>query len=271
MKTLRIYTILVGCAALAAMLCVSPRLSIAADPTSVEHASAVPDSQIPKYITEAINSPDRPAADKALDKARRPDQVMTFFGFKPGMQVADIFAAGGATTEVLVRIVGPTGKVYSQNIQLPVKFKKTEDAWKARLKEPGMANVLVEVIKPLGAPDLLPVEPGSLDAVIVNQNYHDMVWLGVDRAKLNATIFRALKSGGVYAIVDNAGAAGSGAKDVKTLHRIDPDFEIAEIGKAGFKLAATSDVLHNANDPHTEPAAKMNHMEDRFVLKFVKP
>jgi len=253
------------------MICVSPRLSNAADPTSVEHASAVPDSQIPKYITDAINSSDRPAADKTLDKARRPDQVMTFFGIKPGVQVADIFAAGGATTEVLARIVGPTGKVYSQNIQLPPRFKKADDAWKARLKEPGMAGVLVEVVKPLDAPDLLPVAPGSLDAVIVNQNYHDMVWMGVDRAKLNATIFKALKSGGVCGIVDNAGAAGSGARDVKTLHRIDPDFEIAEIEKAGFKLAMTSDVLHNPNDPHTEPVFKLNHMEDRFVLKFVKP
>ena len=270
MKTQRIYTVLAGVAALAAMICVSPRLSNAADPTSVEHASAVPDSQIPKYIADAINSSDRPAADKALDKARRPDQVMTFFGIKPGMQVADIFAAGGATSEVLARIVGPSGKVYSQNIQLPARFKKTEDAWKARLKEPGMTNV-VEVTKPLDAPDLLPVAPGSLDAVIVNQNYHDMVWMGLDRAKLNATIFKALKPGGVYAIVDNADSPGSGAKDVKTLHRIDPDFEIAEIEKAGFKLAATSDVLHNANDPHTGPVFKMNHMEDRFVLKFVKP
>jgi len=271
LKTLRIYTVLAGCAALAATISISPRLSIAADRPSVEHASAVPDSQIPKYIVEAINSPDRPGADKELDKARRPDQVMTFFGIKPGMQVADIFASGGATTEVLARIVGPSGKVYSQNIQLPERFKKREDEWKARLKEPGMAGVLVEVVKPLDAPDLLPVAPGSLDAVIVNQNYHDMVWLGVDRAKLNATIFKALKPGGVYAIVDNAGASGSAAKDVKTLHRIDPDFEIAEIEKAGFRLAATSDVLHNADDPHTEPAGKMNHMEDRFVLKFVKP
>ena len=67
------------------------------------------------------------------------------------------------------------------------------------------------------------------------------------------------------------GAPGSAATDVKTLHRIDPDFEIVEIEKAGFRLAATSDVLHNADDPHTEPAAKMSHMEDRFVLKFVKP
>ena len=271
MKTLRIHTVLAGCAALAAILCVSPRLSNAADPTSVEHASAVPDSQIPKYITDAINSSDRPAADKELDKARRPDQVMTFFGIKPGMQVADIFAAGGATSEVLARIVGPTGKVYSQNVQLPERMKKRVDEWKGRLKEPGMAGVLVEVVKPIEAPDLLPVAPGSLDAVIVNQNYHDMVWLGFDRAKLNATIFKALKSGGVYAIVDNADSPGAGAKNVKTLHRIDPDFEIAEIEKAGFKLAATSDVLHNPNDPHTEPAVKMNHMEDRFVLKFVKP
>src|SRR6266849_9719497 len=167
LKTLKIHTVLAGAAALTAMLCVSPRLSNAAEPASVEHASAVPDSQIPKYVTDAINSSDRPAADKILDKARRPDQVMTFFGIKPGMQAADIFAAGGATTEVLARIVGPTGKVYSQNIQLPAKFKKTEDAWKARLKEPGMAGVLVEVVKPLDAPDLLPGAPGPLDAVIV--------------------------------------------------------------------------------------------------------
>jgi predicted methyltransferase len=237
----------------------------------VEHASAVPDAQIPKYIADAINSPDRPASDKELDRARRPDQVMAFFGIKPGMQVADIFAAGGNTSEVLARIVGPTGKVYSQNIKLPERAKKAEIAWKARVKEPGMAHTLVEVTKPFNAPDLLPVSPGSLDAVILNQNYHDMVWLGVDRDKLNATIFKALKAGGVYGVVDNAGAAGSGAKDVKTLHRIDPNFEIAEIEKAGFKLVATSDVLSNSKDPHTDPVFKMNHMEDRFVLKFVKP
>jgi hypothetical protein len=70
LKTLRIYTVLAGGAALAATLSISPRLSIAADPPSVEHASGVPDSQIPKYIVEAINSPDRPGADKELDKAR---------------------------------------------------------------------------------------------------------------------------------------------------------------------------------------------------------
>jgi predicted methyltransferase len=268
--TPKIPVALASLVALATLICISQRLAHAAS-ANVEHASAVPDSQIPKYITDAINSPDRPAADKELDKARRPDQVMTFLGIKPGMQVADIFAVGGTTSELLARIVGPHGKVYSQNIKLPERLKKAEEVWRARLKEPGMANTLVEVIKPLDTSDLLPVSPGSLDAVILNQNYHDMVWMGVDRDKLNATILKALKSGGVYGVVDNAGAAGSGAKDVKTLHRIDPNFEIEEIEKAGFRLVATSDVLSNANDLHTEPVFKMNHMEDRFVLKFVKP
>ena len=75
---------------------------------------------------------------------------MTFFGVKPGMKVADMWAGGGTTTELLARIVGPTGKVYSQNTEFPDKFKKNEAVWKARLTEPGMINV-VEVTKPFDA------------------------------------------------------------------------------------------------------------------------
>ena len=41
-------------AAVASLLCTSLRLAHAAD-ANVEHASAVPDSQIPKYITDAIS------------------------------------------------------------------------------------------------------------------------------------------------------------------------------------------------------------------------
>ena len=35
----------------------------------------------------------------------------------------DLWAAGGYTTEILARIVGPTGRVYSQNPPFPEKFK----------------------------------------------------------------------------------------------------------------------------------------------------
>ncbi len=195
---------------------------------------------------------------------------MAFFGIKPGMKVADLWAAGGYTTELLARIVGPSGKVYSQNVAFPEKFKDAEKAWKARTKEPGMNNV-VEVTKPFGSPDVLPVAPGSLDAVLINLNYHDLVARGFNRDKLNAAVFKALKPGGIYGTVDNSAQAGSGARDADTLHRIDEQYEINEIEKAGFKLVADSDVYRNPKDDRTKPFWKMDHQQDRFMLKFVKP
>jgi predicted methyltransferase len=256
---------------LALMFGSAPHEVIAADAGSaVKHETALPDAQIPTYIMAAINSPDRPAADRESDASRKPAQVMAFFGVKPGMQVADLWAGGGASTELLARIVGPTGKVYSQNTAFPDKFKKAEDAWKGRLKEPGMGNV-VEVTKPFDAPDLLPVAPGTLDAVFINLNYHDLFDVGADPDKLNASVLRALKPGGVYGIVDNSAQAGSGIRDTNTLHRIDEAFVVKQVEKDGFGLAATSDVLRNPNDPRTQPFWKINHTQDRFILMFVKP
>src|SRR5258708_3398210 len=104
-------------------------------------SAPVPASKIPKPITDAINAADRPAADKALDAGRKPDQIMAFYGIKPGMKVADIFAEGGYMTELYARIVGPTGTVYSQNGPFPEQFKKIEHACNARLKQAALKNV----------------------------------------------------------------------------------------------------------------------------------
>jgi predicted methyltransferase len=241
-----------------------------ANSATVEHQHALTQSQIPGYIVDAVNSPARPAADRELDRSRKPEQVLAFFGIKRGMKVADLWAGGGYTTELLARTVGPGGKVYSQNMEAPARFKKAADMWHARSKEPGMTDV-VEVTKPFDAPDLLPVPPGSLDAVIINMNYHDMVGRGFNRDNVNHAVFTALKPGGIYGLVDNSAQPGSGARDANTLHRIDETFEVSEIEKAGFRLVATSDVLRNPNDPRTQPFWKLNHTQDRFVLKFVKP
>ena len=234
------------------------------------HQSAVADTALPQYIVAAVNAPERPAADKERDAVRHPAQTMTFFGIKPGMQVADLWAAGGYTTELLARIVGPNGKVYSQNIAFPEKFKSAEEVWHKRTAEPGLSNV-VEVIEPFDAPDILPAAPGTLDAVLINLNYHDLVARSFDRAKLNAAVFKALKPGGVYGTVDNSAQAGSGVRDVDTLHRIDEQYEIAEISKAGFRLVADADFLRNPKDDRTQPFWKIDHHQDCFVLKFVKP
>jgi predicted methyltransferase len=227
--------------------------------------------QISQAISSAVNAPDRPAADKQLDASRHPEQILAFFGVAPGMKVADLWAGGGYTTELLARVVGPNGKVYSQNGPFPPAFKKGEEAWKARLKEPGMSNV-VELSRPFDKPDdILPVPSESLDAVIIDMNYHDLVGRGYDRAKINGAVFRALKPGGVYGVIDNSAAPGSGARDAGTLHRIDEAFETDEIKQAGFRLVAVSAVLRNPKDDRTWFVMKHRGEQDRFVLKFVKP
>src|SRR5215470_5243077 len=98
--------------------------------------------KIPAPIRAAIAAPDRPDADKALDAGREPAQWLAFFGAAPGMNVADLYAGGGYTTELLARIVGPKGKVYSQLPPLPPDFAQIEQAWMERLKKPALANTV---------------------------------------------------------------------------------------------------------------------------------
>ena len=82
----------------------APHLAIA---DKVIHESVLAPAEIPAYITAAVNSSEGPAADKDHDASRQPAQVMAFFGVKPGMHIADLWAGGGYTTELLPRIVGP--------------------------------------------------------------------------------------------------------------------------------------------------------------------
>jgi predicted methyltransferase len=242
--------------------------------TTVQEAAPIPPNQIPQNIQDAVKAPDRPATDKSLDAGRNPEQMLAFFGIQPGMKVADLFAAGGYTTELLARAVGPSGTVYSQNPPFPPEFQQVEQAWTERLKNPVLKNV-VAVNKSFAADDMLPVPPGSLDAVIMNMNYHDLVLRSIDRDKVNAAVYKALKSGGAYAIVDHSAKDGSGAKDIE-LHRIDENFLIEEVQKSGFKLAAESSALRHPEDDRTwvtspRVVGERRGTSDRFMLSFRKP
>jgi predicted methyltransferase len=228
----------------------------------------------PANIRTAVDAPSRPAQDRALDAGRRPDQMLAFFGIKSGMKVGELFAGGGYTTQLLSAAVGPDGTVYAQNPVFPPERKQIGDAFQARLKNPQLKNVAA-ISKSYDADDLLGAPDGSLDAVVTNMNYHDLVLFKADREKINGAVFKALKPGGEYCVVDHSARAGSGANDVK-LHRIDEDFVISEVEKAGFKLAAASSALRHPEDDRTwvtnpKGAGARRGTSDRFMLKFVKP
>lgn len=219
-----------------------------------------------------VEAPDRDEADRKLDAGRHPAEMLTFFDVRPGQKVADLAGGGGYTTELLARAVGPKGVVYSQNNQMIVD-RFAGEPWTARLAKPVNKNV-VKVIREFDDP--LPPEATDLDAVFDVLFYHDTVWLKADRAKMNAAIFRALKPGGIYAIIDHSGRAGTGTTETDTIHRIEESAVRKEILAAGFVLPEEADFLRNPADTrdwNANPVASgpKRGTSDRFVLKFVKP
>jgi predicted methyltransferase len=232
----------------------------------------MPGPEVPEPIRNAIAAPERSEKDRALDAGRKPGEVLAFFNVAPGQRVAELFAATGYTTELIARVVGDGGKVYAQNTkEMLDRFARAPLT--ERLAKPEMKNT-VSVEQPADKP--FPPDAKNLDAVICILNYHDFVWMKVNRAKMNAAVFAALKPGGIYGIVDHSAAKGTGLSDVQTLHRIDEEAVKKEILAAGFKLDAQSDVLANASDPrdwNASPgaAAEKRGTSDRFTLRFVKP
>lgn len=231
-----------------------------------------PAADVPEPIKAAIAAPDRTDKDRSLDAGRKPGETFAFFKLAPGQKIGELFSGGGYSTELMARIVGPTGKVYAQNTT-EVLEKFARKPLTERLAKPALKNVMA-VELPTETP--FPADAKDLDAVICIINYHDYVNQKVDRAKLNASVLAALRPGGVYGIVDSSAAAGTGLQDTETFHRIDEEVVKTEVTAAGFKLDAESDALRAPDDKrdwNTSPGASKERRGtgDKFVLRFVKP
>jgi predicted methyltransferase len=227
---------------------------------------------VPAALQAVVDAADRSADDKALDAGRHPAELLAFLDLKPGMRVAEMGAGGGYTTELLSRAVGKGGKVWAENPGFFVKF--VDKPLGERLAKPVNKNVVVRVDKELETP--LPADAKGLDAVVSVLIYHDTVWLGTDRDKMNKAIFDSLRHGGEYVIVDHSSLEGRGTQDAKTLHRIDELSVIREVEKAGFHHVGDGDFLRNPADTRDwsdspREAAERRGTSDRFVAKFVKP
>jgi predicted methyltransferase len=207
----------------------------------------------------ALIDPDRPANERELDAARKPDEVLAFYGVKSGDKVADLWTGRGYYTAILSHVVGPQGIVYTAN-------PNSRDDVNQRWKSPKFANVKVVD----GPFDKLALpQDGSLDFVLIHLNYHDV--MPEVRPAMNKRVLGALKRGGTYAVVDHSAKDGSGNEANKTLHRIDKLQVIKEVTSAGFSLAKEGNMLRKPEDARDFNVNKERNKDDRFVLAFQKP
>jgi predicted methyltransferase len=228
---------------------------------------------MPTAIESAVADPMRPPAQVALDPRRKPADVLIFSGLKPGDRVADFMPGNAYFTRIFSRVVGATGRVYAY---LPVEqiahCSPDEIAGTLTVEHDGRYSN-VKVLR--AAADEFSV-PEPLDMVWLVQDYHDLhdrFMEPTDVGEFNAAVFRALKPGGVYMVIDHVAEAGSGLRDTETLHRIDPDSIRSEVTAAGFVLEAYSNALRNPGDSHHLPVfdPAIRHHTDQVVLKFRKP
>lgn len=230
--------------------------------------------QVPAYVSAAVADASRTDADRQRDARRKPAEVLTFAGIRPGDRVGELMAGGGYYTRLLCKLVGAQGHVYTLALEPTSKMGPPP-------QRPGGAQ---PADKPAGEPctnvtadtrpAAQPTLPAGLDAVWTSENYHDLhndMFGKPDMVAFDKAILAALKPGGVFIVEDHAAAAGSGARDTGTLHRIDPELVKKEAIAAGFTLDAGSSVLANPEDPHTEAVFKLDGRSDKLLLKFRKP
>lgn len=231
---------------------------------TIAAARVHPSAETRKAVAAGLANPAR--ADQAGDDVRRKaEAVLVFSGVGPRDRVVDFFPGSGYWTRILSGVVGPKGQVYAVWPKAAAKYAEGRLPALLALKLP---NVAAEV-QPT---DLLTV-PASVDMVWTVQNYHDIANMGGGEAALaayNASVYKALKPGGIYMITDHAGAPGTGISQTMTLHRIDKDAVKTEVLAAGFKFVGETNVLANGADDHTlsvfDPAIRGR--TDQFVLKF---
>lgn len=207
----------------------------------------------------AIDNPARTDDDRKGDARRKPAEFLAFAGVRPGMKVLDVSAGGGATSALLAAAVGPGGTVWAQTPKPSPKLEARAAA---------MPNLKV-VVAPFDRP--IPAGMPPLDLITINMSYHDIVNGPTDRAAMNSELFRALKPGGTLVIIDNAAKAGAGISATNTLHRIEDGAVVAEVSRAGFVSAGSSDYLAAPGDPREQAFFKMNGTPDaKFALRFTK-
>lgn len=226
-------------------------------------------SAVEARIKAAMAAADRPEGDKARDANRKPLETLEFFGLKDDMTIVELIPGGGWYTRILAPAVAEKGKYYAA-----YGTGRVEDL----MKQDGFKHVKIlaadsKVYRPEGERFYVLENPEldvkNVDMVLTFRNYHNFGEAG--RRAMNDAVYKALKKGGIYAVVDHTRRHMEPHTD-ENRRRFDPVLAIKEIQDAGFELVDFS-TLHYR--PVDELNLEVGHESvtgrtDRWTLKFRK-
>jgi ubiquinone/menaquinone biosynthesis C-methylase UbiE len=146
-------------------------------------------------------------------------RLIEVMDLQPGMSAADIGAGEGRWAARMAQHVGPGGQVFATEIveRLLGEIRQTAD-------ELGVDNV----IPVLGSETDASLPPGCCDRILARLSYHEFT----RKEAMLATMFEALKPGGLLVIIENSG---------EHAHSIAPRVVIPQVSAAGFHFVRQVD------------------------------
>jgi len=194
---------------------------------------------------------------KARDKYRHPVESLTFWGLKPGMAVLEI-QPGAASwwTEILAPYARRTGGTFYvtgadlDNPELSAAARKSREDFEARYgAKPdlyGKINVVNWGVKSK------PLPASTFDFILTARSIHGWMRSPGMVEKTFREFHDALKPDGILAVEQHR--ANPGPQDPKAESGYVTEAYVIEAAeKAGFKLAAKSEINANAKDSKDHP------------------
>jgi predicted methyltransferase len=233
--------------------------------------AAAQDGDVERKITEAIESDLRTEAEVDRDWDRSPLETLTFFGLRDDMRVLELLPGGGWYTKILAPVLRQNGELYvaistdnvSQNLVSLPEFRHVNVV---------DIGVGVERTGPFNTNFIPPFDFGldDIDMALTFRNMHNFTPEG--RANINAAVFRALRSGGLYGVVDHSRRHMEPMTN-ENRRRADVVQIIKEVLAAGFEMVDYSDVHYRPDDELRYEVGRktVTGNTDRFTLLFRKP
>ena len=227
--------------------------------------------EIDAKVMAALSAEGRPEADVARDPNRNPLETLKFFGLEDDMRVLELLPGGGWYTRILAPVLADNGQLY---IALSVDYVKRNIAPLPGFEKIEFLETDENMHRPEGARlyvmDEFDFGVRDLDMVLTFRNVHNFGEQG--RMLMHRESFEALKSGGVYGIVDHT-RRHMEMDDYENRRRIDPVLVIKEVQAAGFDFVDYSGLHFRADDELKYEVGRrsVSGNTDRFTLLFRKP
>jgi len=223
-------------------------------------------------IKSALADERRSPKEMERDKNRKALETLDFFRLRDDMRVLELLPGGGWYTKILGPVLEAKGRLYiSIGAEGTFKALKDQAGFSALEVIPfDAANFSRKAGERKATVPELSFGVKDLDMVLTFRNMHNFTAEG--RANINRATFDALKSGGLFGVVDHT-RRHMQSETGENWRRIDPVEVIKEVEASGFEFVDYSTLHYRADDELKYEVGRrsVSGNTDRFTFLFRKP